>query len=377
MLRCYSLPLLVFAYRVLGFAQSGAPGSIDAAVHLAEEHKAKAASDARERSQKIPTFAQGLAFYRGGRINEATEAFSALRQNGDNSPLLDFYQGVCLAKLGDLPAASRMLTTYVAAQFADPHGWYWLSRVQLLQKQFSEAHASVQHAINLDPKSSQCFRTLGEVELELNNTDAAYRAWTTANQLNPGDAPTKYHLGRLFFEAEFFEEAANWFRETLRLAPAHFGAMTYLGLCAEYLGDNSTAESLYRKAIQQSRLQKAPYAWAYLNYAKLLREIGQGREALSVLEESEKLCPDAKALSLLGQLLAVEHESRAEKILRQAILLDPNLSEAHYRLSLLLRSQGKTDEAGSEMALFEQTKKMEERTRKSISAIRGPMQIRN
>ncbi len=324
-------------------------------------------------SAQKPVFSDGLALYRGGKLSEAVKAFSALRGNGETTPLLDFYQGVCFAKLGDLPSASSLLLKYVSEQPADAHGWYWLGRVQLLQKEFADAHAAVQHAIDLDPKSWESFRTLGEVELELTNNDAAYRAWITANKLNPSDPQTTYHLGRLFFEAEFFQEATIWLGETLRLVPNHFSAMTYLGLCAEHLGDHKRALSSYREAIQQSKLQKAPNAWAYLSYAKLLRQVGLDREALAVLKESEELCPNASALSMLGQMLAADHEpDRAEAVLRRAMQMNPDLSEVHYRLSLLLRSKGDLEAAKSEMMRFEQTKKVEERRNNKISAVRLP-----
>lgn len=325
---------------------------------------------------QIPKLEDGLVLYRAGRLSEAVQTFEAVRTRGQNTPLLDFYQGVSLAKLGDLPGATRLLLGYTSAVSGDAHGWYWLSRVQLLQRQFPEARASAQRAIELDPNSGESYRTLGEVELELRNNEAAYRAWVTANKLNPADPQTAYHLGRLFFAAEFFEESSGWLRETLRLTPTHFAAMTYLGLCAEHLGSDDTATGLYRRAIELSKLQKAPYALAYLSYARLLRKKGQDGEAVALLEESERLCPDANALALLGQLLATEHETvRAEAVLRRALQIDPQISEVHYRLSLLLRSKGKAEEAEREMALFKQAKESEERNKMDFSAIRVPARL--
>ncbi|MGI8991227.1 MAG: tetratricopeptide repeat protein [Bryobacteraceae bacterium] len=321
------------------------------------------------------SFESGLALYRGGHPREALERLNESEKAGEVAPLRGFYQGVCLAKLGDWPAASTRLLGYVSAQPSDPHGWFWLSRAQLLQKQFTEARASVQRAIELDPKSFEAYRTLGQIELELRNNDAAYRAWIAANKLNPRDPQTTYYLGRLFFEADFFDQAASWLRETLRLSPTDFSAMTYLALCAEHLGSGGgeydTALRLYREAIRQSKLQNAPYAWAYVSYAKLLRQLGKDGEALLVLEESEKLCPEAHGLAILGQLLAAQNQkARAETVLRRAIQMDPGIPEAHYRLSVLLRSSGRSEEARNEMKRFEDAKKLEEQAKNRISAIR-------
>ncbi|MDQ6664921.1 MAG: tetratricopeptide repeat protein [Acidobacteriota bacterium] len=324
-------------------------------------------------------FESGLSLYRSGQLRKALERFGESEKAGEDNFLRGFYQGVCLAKLGDFPAASARLLAYVSAQPSDPHGWFWLGRAQLLRKQFTEARGSIQRAIDLDPKSFESYRTLGEIELELRNNDAAYRAWIAANKLNPRDPQTTYYLGRLFFEADFLDQAASWLRETLRLSPTHFSAMTYLALCAEHLGesggggvgDNETAIRLYREAIRQSKLQNMPYAWAYVSYAKLLRQLGDDGQALRILEQSEKLCPEAHGLAILGQLLMAQNQkARAEPVLRRAIEMDPGISEAHYRLSVLLRSSGRIEEAQNEMKRFEEAKQLEEKTRNKISAIR-------
>ncbi|MDQ6678252.1 MAG: tetratricopeptide repeat protein, partial [Acidobacteriota bacterium] len=316
-------------------------------------------------------FEAGLALYRKGECGRALAEFSLSEGTAEKRPARLFYQGVCLARGGDLSFSSAKLLEYVSAEGSDPRGWEWLSRVQLLQRRFSEARTSAQRAIALNPNSFEAHRTLGETELELRNSDAAYRAWTEANRLNPKDARTTYYLGRLFFEADFTGEAAAWLRDTLRLEPTHFGAMTYLGLCAEHLGQTTTATGLYREAIRQSKLQRTPFSWGYLSLAKLLRQQGNDGEALTLLEECEKLCPEAHALSILGQLLIARQQTdRAESVLRRAIEMDPGISEAHYRLSRILQASGRTGEAQAELRQFEDAKKTEEKAKNDISAIR-------
>ncbi len=322
-------------------------------------------------SAQNSSFEAGLTLYRNGKLPEALERFKESEQASEVSPLRQFYRGVCLAKLGQWGPASASLSNYLESYPADPHGWFWLSRVQLLQKDYSGAHVSIQRAIAIGPASSETKRVLGEIELELGQNQLAYEAWIEAHRLDPLDAQTTYHLGRLFFEAEFFKEAADWLRDTLRLVPAHFSALTYLALCAEHLGDEPTAIRLYKQAIAQSKSQKAPFAWAYVSYAKLLRQSGNDKEALFVLEESARLAPDASALAILGQILQDRGErDRAERAYRRGIQLDPNVSVLHYRLSLLLRSGGRVEEAQRESDLFSRAKKAEEAARTAVSAIR-------
>jgi hypothetical protein len=73
-------------------------------------------------------------------------------------------------------------------------------------------------------------------------------------------------------------------------------------------------------------------------------------------------------LAAFGALLATHDQARrAEEILRQAIALDPGLSQPHYRLGLLLKSAGRLDESKSEMIKFQQTKEQEDKNQKIIA----------
>ena len=311
-----------------------------------------------------------MGLYRAGNCAAALEEFQASEKAAEPGAERPFYQGVCLAKRSDWQAATIYLIRYTTARPADPRGWYWLAQSRLYSRDFERAKADIEQAIKLDAASADSYRTLGEIHLECKDYDAAYRAWIKANQLAPEDPRTTYYLGRLFFEADFLDEAAAWFRQTLKASPHHFAAMTYLGMCAERLDMGKTATDLYLAAIRESKDQKTPYSWAFLSYAKVLREAGREAEALALLTEGEKVCPEAHLLTALGQMLAATEPSRAVAVLRRAIAMDSGIPDAHYRLSLLLRKDGQTAEAQSEMQKFQEAKVVEERNKTSVQAIR-------
>lgn len=205
-------------------------------------------------------------------------------------------------------------------------------------------------------------------DLELQDYNGAYHAWLKAVDLNPSDEKSKYFLGRLFYEANLPNEAAAWFRQALKLKPDDYQATTYLGLCAEALSFDDTAEQLYRKAIADSEAQRKPYSSAYLSLGNFLKKHGDENQSLSVLETGAEKCPEAHELAALGELLATHHETQhAEQILRQAIALDPTVSQAHYRLGLLLQADGRTEEGRAEMLKFQETKRSEEKNAKAIA----------
>jgi tetratricopeptide (TPR) repeat protein len=205
-------------------------------------------------------------------------------------------------------------------------------------------------------------------DLELKDYNGAYHAWLKAVDLNPNDEKSTYFLGRLFYEANLPNEAAAWFRQALKLSPVDYQAETYLGLCAEALSFDDTAAQLYHKAIADSEAQGKPYSWAYLSLGNFLKKHGDEDKSLSVLEEGAAKCPEAHELAAFGELLARRHETeRAEQVLRQAIALDPRVSQAHYRLGLLLQADGRTEEGRSEMLKFQEAKRQEEKNAKIIA----------
>lgn len=317
-----------------------------------------------------PKLDAGMALYRAGNCAAALDQFAASEKAAEPAGERPLYQGICLAKESRWAQAAVYLTAYTAARPADARGWFWLAQARLYDRDFERARPAIEQAIRLDAQSAPNYRTLGQIELERKNYDAAYRAWIRANQIAPGDPQTTYYLGRLFFEAEILDEAAAWLRQTLKAAPHHFAAMTYLGMCAERLGMEKTAVDLYLAAIRESKSQKRPYSWAFLSYAKMLRQLGKEQEAVAMLEEAEQICPEAHVLTELGQVLAAANRERAVAVLRRAIAMDGTVPGAHYSLSLLLRRAGRSADADSEMAKFREAKALEERTKSSIQAIR-------
>ncbi len=238
--------------------------------------------------------------------------------------------------------------------------WLDLGRSQFTQRDFARARASFEHAVALDDRSIDAWRSLGLADLELKDYNSAYRAWLKAADRDPKEERSRYYLGRLFFEADLPNEAAAWLRQALAMQPSDFSAMTYLGLCAEALGYEDTALALYSNAVEGSTSAGKPFSWAYLSLGKMLMKRGETGKALNILTKGSESCPEAHELTALGELLASQKaNAKAEQILRRSLSLDPNLSQTHYRLGLLLGAMGRNEEAHSEMALFQQAKETE------------------
>ncbi len=247
--------------------------------------------------------------------------------------------------------------------------FYDLGSKQFNSRQFSAAKESFNQAIEVDHLYADAYRGLGLADLELKDYQGAYHAWLQAAELNPKDEKARYCLGRLFYDADLPDQAAVWLRQALVLTPDDYKAATYLGLCAEALGLDDTALQLYRGAIAASEAQREPYSWAFLSLGNYFKKHGDGKQAVAVLQQGVQKCPEAHELTALGEMLAATQPRQAEELLRKAILLDPTLSHAHYRLALLLQSMGRAAEAHAEMIKFQETKSAEDKAPK-ITALR-------
>lgn len=315
-------------------------------------------------------FEQGRALYGQQHYREALEELRASQAAHEAVEALPLYTAMCEEQLEHWKEASAELSPYIALHPSDSQAWYWLGNAQLMQGEFTAARTSFQHAIGLNQLYEDAFRGLGLAQFEVKDYDGAYRSWLKAVDLNQKDEKVRYYLGRLFYEADFANQAAAWLRQALALNPKDYEAMTYLGLSAEVLNFQDTAEQLYRAAIDTSNSQEKPYAWAYLSLANLLRKRGNDDEALSTLEVGAKKCPEAHELTKLGELLTLRNrKADAEKVLRDAVTLDPSLSEAHYRLALLLKSSGDNAGSNAQMEAFRKAKAAESAQPK-IMAIR-------
>ena len=66
---------------------------------------------------------------------------------------------------------------------------------------------------------------------------------------NPADVQTRVQLGKLYFDAERYEDAANWYQEALRLAPRDANVSTDLGVAFYYLNQTDRALQQFEQSL--------------------------------------------------------------------------------------------------------------------------------
>ncbi|WP_179071384.1 tetratricopeptide repeat protein [Nostoc sp. C057] len=115
------------------------------------------------------------------------------------------------------------------------------------------------------------------------------------------------------------------------------------GDAAESIGNNSQAETIWRKVLQV----EPNNGKAYNNLGNALRRQGKLEEALAAHQKALQLNPnDAEAYVGIGNVLNAQGKlEEAIALYQKALQLNPNLATAYYNLGVALNDQKKLDAA--------------------------------
>jgi tetratricopeptide (TPR) repeat protein len=133
--------------------------------------------------------------------------------------------------------------------------------------------------------------------------------WSDVVAKRPGNVRAHYNLGRNLAQQGRLDEAAEAYRETVRLEPTHYFAYNNLGT----------------SLVKQDKFD----------------------EAIEAFRKSRQIRPSfAEAHFNLGNCLLRQRElDEAVNAFREALRYDPAFASAHYNLGVALQYQGRLDEA--------------------------------
>ena len=164
-----------------------------------------------------------------------------------------------------------------------------------------------------------------------------------------------------YFDEGQYGKAVRMLREAITISPSDADAYQRLGVAYGRMGRLDEARACFLKAIELD----PSYAEAHFNLGRLLEAEGKYREAAEAYRKAEKAKGDypkarrARAhaqCAIAAELEREGHPGEAEKVLREAISLDPQSVEGHYALGKLLLSKGRFSEAIEELNLVVQLK---------------------
>jgi tetratricopeptide (TPR) repeat protein len=176
---------------------------------------------------------------------------------------------------------------------------------------------------------------------EGNLSDAADR-FREVLRLQPHNYPVLVHLGLALLHLGNCVEAAESFHKALQTAPESAETLNYLGVAFTQLKQHDRAVHCFRQALHT----KPDYIEALNNLGNLLHSVGRLEEATNCYRQSLRHQPAARTYCHLGQgLLALGKDAEAQECFREALRLQSGYGDAYHGLGIACAKLGQLDEA--------------------------------
>jgi Flp pilus assembly protein TadD len=205
------------------------------------------------------------------------------------------------------------------------------------------ATTHARRAADLDPRSGDAHRLLGEIALAAGQEADAEREFTAALVLDSRSVRAELGLARIAERQQKWNTAASHYTRTLELDPKNMAAATGLGRSLEAAGDESGARLAYGRALEMDP-GSAP---AQNDFGVLLYRAGDYDQAIRHFSEAVKVSPqDAAYRENLGRAYRRKAMAKeAERELAEAARLGPVSASLWSTIGHLRAEQKNMDEA--------------------------------
>ncbi len=225
-----------------------------------------------------------------GNYETALEVLKIVESKFHNSFVVDWYKGLCLAKLNRLQEAKRSyshtieLNPYFGRAYTD------LALTLQLLGQTQEAVRLLENIPQAALSITDRDFTRGEIEMHHGNLQAAERAYNSSLQADPQNSETEYALARLYFATGRVEEAVGKMQD---LAAIRYPSEdVYYSLSAIHMKKDHPNEA--EKVLRQW-LELFPHsATAHCRYGIFLAVKGDRSQAITYLQRALELDPSLK-----------------------------------------------------------------------------------
>ena len=253
--------------------------------------------------------ADGLNLF--GDTEKAAAAYLELVNQPNVSPALRELVRTKLADIylraSDPQRAATQLEAIVRDNPANPAAYYFLGRIALDQKNWTNAVENLRKVILFNPDLEQAYYDLASAQIALNRGDEAVVTLEAAQQKFPTGFVSEYLLGVAHHTQKQYALAVNHFTSAEHLAQAgetnrlNHGFYFQVGAAFERKGDRAEAEKYFEKCL--SLAPDDPEALNYLGY--MWAEKGENLErARAMIERAVKADPkNAAFLDSMGWVL--------------------------------------------------------------------------
>jgi tetratricopeptide (TPR) repeat protein len=274
-----------------------------------------------------------------------------------------YQSAIALESKGDLSGA-RDLTQKTLATGDDAEGHHLLGDLDEKMNDPLDAVREYERAARMYPSEQNYFDWGSELLLH-KAAQPAVEVFTKGASLHPQSSRMLAGLGAAQYAVRSYEDAARSLCKASDLRPGESAPYLFLGQMEKTV--NTPLPCAEEKLAQFAKQQPANaganyfYAVSLMKREKDARAGGDQRAAQTLLEKSVRLDPKYGAAYVeLGALASQRGDfAQAIKDYQQAIAVSPQLSEAHYRLSLAYKRFGDEVAAKREMEAYQSAEKAE------------------
>ena len=276
----------------------------------------------------------------------------------------------------DLRTAGRTLESAVASGLDDARIYAALAKVYEADRRYENAIPAMRLAIARDPQNETYHFRYGLLLIDSHAPAAGIVRLEEALKQFPKSSRLWLALGIAQFTHGKNVEAEESFKRSLALDPKSVPALAYLGVTYAERGEYAKAIGFYEQAIA---LNAQIGALHYLAAETMLKTSHPDTtRAEKHLRRATELDPNlAPAYLSWGKLhVRANRYSEAAPLLERAVTLQPELTEAHYQLSRVLVKLKRTEEANRELAIFKQLSEKQKAQNDSREIVRRLANVR-
>jgi putative PEP-CTERM system TPR-repeat lipoprotein len=292
----------------------------------------------------------GITLLTSGNPRGAVAELKAASSLKSNSEQILLPLGAALSALNQEDSAIEVFKSILKENPQSIKAIDGLTKALIAEKRYTAAIAELKNA----PPDEVLQLNLAVAYSKNGNTDESLKVLSAIIKQHPSYAQGHFNMGAVYVQQNRFGEAAQEFKEALRLDPSDdVTRLSYIKALV-VLAQFQTAAPM----IQEYR-QHRPHEFDALYFSGVVEKgLGNYARAESFLSPAVVINPNFfDARYSLGYVLAhLGRPAEARIELEAALKLDPDSSKARFQLAAVLRALGQKSEANKELSTFEKQK---------------------
>lgn len=216
----------------------------------------------------------------------------------DFDDILMYNIGLCLTSLGDIDYAKKYYQKIINNDSKNYLGYIGLSKILKISGHLKDAAEKLLFALKLEPNSIYLLENLGNIYLEMGDSDSAKNCFNKILSFNANNVTAYHQLGVIEFEKNNLENALQFYKKVIKIQPDMYETHQEIGWVYYLMGDIKNA----LKFLQKSLKINPDNIFAEIDYAAVCFYAGFITKAINIWKKVLKKQPhNVMALNYLKQ----------------------------------------------------------------------------